>query len=317
MVPGTTAGRGWCRVKAARRKERAMQRAAQRWAVGAVVAGGLIAILADLRAQPAPVEDAQLLAADGALGDAMRGGDKAAARRLLSLQFSFVDANGKIHGRKDFLADLKAVAPAPASDAKAKVYGLVAIVTGHRKSADGGDVFFLDVWAKQKRTWRALIMQDVALAAADAPPAAAAVQQADAKPSECKNPCLAIPYRVRSPAEQDIINSFQALEKAVIAHDADEWSKHAADEFVLYGSGRLPIPKSGRIATIKRQRDSNTAVTVGEVESMRLAAYGDGAAMIATHVMPDNSRPPYRAARVWVKRNGQWQMAISVQTNVK
>ena len=30
--------------------------------------------------------------------------------------------------------------------------------------------------------------------------------------------------------------------------------------------------------------------------------------MITTHVLPDNSRPPYRAARVWVKRNGQWQM---------
>ena len=50
---------------------------------------------------------------------------------------------------------------------------------------------------------------------------------------------------------------------------------------------------------------------------MRLAVYDDGAAMIATHVLPDNSRPPYRAARVWVKRNGQWQMVISVQTEVK
>jgi len=39
--------------------------------------------------------------------------------------------------------------------------------------------------------------------------------------------------------------------------------------------------------------------------------------VVATHALPDNSRPPYQAARVWVKRNGQWQMAISVQTDIK
>ncbi len=132
-----------------------------------------------------------------------------------------------------------------------------------------------------------------------------------------QNPCQTIPYRVRSPAEQDIVNSYQAIENAAVAHDAEEWSKHMADEFVLYGSGRAPMPKSARIAMINRQKDSDAAVTVGEVQTMRLSVYGDGAAMIASHVMPDSSRPPYRAARVWVKRNGQWQMAISVQTDIK
>ena len=86
-------------------------------------------------------------------------------------------------------------------------------------------------------------------------PAAPAAPGIEAKPSECKNPCQTIPYRVRSPAEQDIVNAFQAIEKAAIAHDADEWAKHIADEFVLYGSGRAPIPKSDRIATIKRQKE--------------------------------------------------------------
>ena len=86
---------------------------------------------------------------------------------------------------------------------------------------------------------------------------------------------------------------------------------------MLYGSGRAPIPKSGRIAMINRQKENGAAVRVGEVQAMRLSVYDDGAAMIATHALPDNSRPPYRAARVWVKRNGQWQMAISVQTDIK
>jgi hypothetical protein len=122
---------------------------------------------------------------------------------------------------------------------------------------------------------------------------------------------------VRSPAEQDIVLTFQAIEKAVIAHDAAEWGKHIADEFVRYATGRLPVPKSDRIAAIERQKEEGAAVTVGEIETMRLAVYGDGAAMTALQAMPDSSRPAYRAARVWVRRNGQWQMAISIQTDVK
>jgi hypothetical protein len=298
-----------------------------RWWIGTLIAGVLCA--ASASAQPAAGDDAQVLAADQVLAAAMRNGDKGIARRFLALQFTFVDETGKIHLRKDFLGDLKAMVAAPSADAKVKNYGLLATVTGHRKSAQNSDVFFLDIWAKQKGAWRAMVMQDVLLAADGAPPPApkadaksadaksADAKPADAKPYECVNPCQTIPYRPRSPVEQDIIASFQAIEKAGIAHDADEWSKHMADELVVYGTGRAPNPKSGRIATIRRQKESNTAVTVGEVETMRLWVYGDAAAMTATHVMPDNSRPPYLAARVWVKRNGQWQMTISQQTDIK
>jgi len=258
-----------------------------------------------------------VLEADKALGAALRGDDKSVARRLLSLQFTFVDANGKIHERNDFLTDLKAAATAPPSDPVVKIYGRIGMVTGRRKSADGRDAFFLDIWAKQKRAWRALVSQEVVLAAADAPRPTPVQTGAAAAPYECKNPCQTIPYRVRSPAEQDIVNSFQTIEKAAVGHGASEWSKHIAEEFVLYGSGRAPIAKSGRIAAINRQKENGTAVKVGEVQAMRLSVYDDGAAMIATHAVPDNSRPPYQAARVWVKRNGQWQMAISVQTDIK
>jgi hypothetical protein len=291
-----------------------LRQAVRRFWLAASVAGILIAPLAQAAAQPAPTENALVLAADQALADAMRSGDRSIARQLLSLQFTFTDENGTILERKEFIADLKGVAAAPAANVSVKIYGLVAMITGERKTVHGSDAFFLDIWVQQKRTWRALAMQDVVLAEAVAPASAPA---SPAPPYECKNPCQTIPYRVRSPAEQDVITAFQAVEKAAVAHDAADWAKHVADGFVLYGSGRAPTRKSDRIAAIERQKENNKVVTVGEIESMRLAVYGDGAAMIATHVMPDNSRPPYRAARVWVKRNGQWQMAISVQTDIK
>jgi hypothetical protein len=39
--------------------------------------------------------------------------------------------------------------------------------------------------------------------------------------------------------------------------------------------------------------------------------------MISTQTVPDDSRPPYRAARVWVRRNGQWLLTVSVQTDIQ
>jgi len=90
-----------------------MRSATQRWLFGIFVASALVAVLVELRAQTAPSEDALVLDADQALGAAMRGDNKSVARKLLSLQFTFVDANGKIHERKDFLADLKVAAAVP------------------------------------------------------------------------------------------------------------------------------------------------------------------------------------------------------------
>src|SRR5262249_60549129 len=130
-------------------------------------------------------------------------------------------------------------------------------------------------------------------------------------------PCQPMPYRVRSQAEEEVLNSFRVMKKASIANDAKDWSNHFADDFVLSRSGSPPITKSERIAAIEQQKQAARPITVGELQAVRLSVYGDAAAMIATEMVPNNSRPPYRAARVWVRRNGQWLMAISVQTDIE
>jgi hypothetical protein len=289
--------------------------ATRRLCLGVFAAAALIAIFAEVRAQTTPGDEAAVLAADQSLAEAMRNGDRTTARRLLSLQFTYIDENGKLYARKAFLDDLKGVASAGA-EPKVKIYGGVAMVTGRRKTARESDAFFIDIWARQRGAWRVLNMQDVVLAADD-PPNTPPASSGEADKPECKNPCQAIPYRVRSPAEQDVINAFQAIENAAVAHDAEEWAKHVADEFVVYGSGRSPLTKAERVAAIEQQKQTNTTVTPSEVETMRLSVYGDGAAMIATHAVPNKARLPYHAARVWIRRNGQWQLAISVQTEIK
>jgi Domain of unknown function (DUF4440) len=310
-----------------RLRQRAMEVVRPWLWLGFVVIALVVAIFAESRAQPGG-EAALVTAAQTTLGGALRAGDKSAVRKLLSLQFSFTDENGKVFPRKEFLSSLKSIAPSDApADVKVSVHGLVGMVTGSRNSAQGNAVFFLDIWAKQKGTWRALTMQDVAvgtddmhIAAADASSdgdGKAAATSADGKPFECKNPCDTIPYRVRSPAEQDVITTLQEITKAAVARNADEWAKHIADDFVLYRTGHAPLTKSAAAAVIQGEMVSNVPASVSAIESMRLSVYGDGAAMIANYASPDNARPPYRAASIWAKRNGQWQLVIEVETDLK
>jgi uncharacterized protein DUF4440 len=299
-----------------RARQLASRRAVRRLGLALLAVSLLTAVLAESRAQPALDEGALVLASDRWLADTMRGGDKSIARRLLSLQFTYTDETGRALSRRDFLGDLKNVSAALADDPKVTVYGLLATVTGVRTSNEGNTAFFLNIWVKQKRAWRALASQNVVLADGRAPGASASSRD-EGEAIECTNPCQTMPYRVRSPAEQDVLNSFLAVEKASIAHDAQEWSKHVADEFVLYRSGYAPIDKAARIAAIERQKQSGNPVTVGEIQAVRLSVYGDAAAMITTQMVPDNSRAPYRAARVWVRRNGQWLMTVSVQTDIQ
>ena len=178
-MPGAYLGRSHFNV---------LRRAGSQWGwAGALVAGALIAIFAGPKAQPkAPpsaAADAPVLAADEALGEAMRAGDKAIARRLLSLQFTFVDADGKIHVTQGFSCRSQRLSPPrPQATRMCRLYGLLAMVTGHRKSAHGEDALFLDIWARQKGRGGSLVMQDVAIAAAEAP-AAAASTAAGRRPS--------------------------------------------------------------------------------------------------------------------------------------
>jgi len=293
-------------------------RPAVRWSgLGVIAAGVLIAVFAlpksQPKARPAALDEV-VLAADQALGAAMRTGDRATARRLLTLQFTYVDADGKVHPRREFLGDLKTIAARPATDIKIRNFGSLAMMTGKLTSVQGGDVFFLDVWVKQKGAWRALLMQDVPIRAGEDAAALRPIQIADVGAHACDNPCNTIPYRVRSAAEQEVARTYQTITKAVAARDAGAWAKHVADEFVAYASSRAPLARSSRIAAIE-DHDDDGAVRVGEVKSMRLSVYGDGAVMVATEA--NGPQPAYRAARVFVKRDGHWLMAATAQTDLK
>lgn len=264
-------------------------------------------------------DGAAVLEAQRALSNALRMGNKVEAAKLLAPQFTWIDENGNEHSRADVLGDLAQIATSAGERRTALIrYGAVAMVSGRCQSPRKNAVFFIDIWVKGPSGWRVLVHHDNMLAAADAPATHAAPQPRppDAEPPQCRNPCSFVPYTAKSSAERGIITAFQTLENAVTRNDAAEWVKHMADEFVVYRTNQHPTTKAGRAAAIERQRSVNAETWVAQVKWMKLWVYGDTAVMRADHVMPGNRRPPYRATRVWLKRGGHWQMAMSQQTTV-
>jgi len=268
-----------------------------------------------------PTDRQAVLAAAKALATAIRRGNKAVADKLLARDFSFIDASGKVHSRRSVLAGLKASPKEPGRSPKVKTYGRVALVTGPAKSAQAGkrdDLFAVDVWVKGNDGWRALIHHNNVLAAKSAPPGhpTSPPRPSGAKPPRCPNPLETVPHQPKSQAERDIITAFQTLEQAVTHNDPVEWPKHVADEFVVYRTNQHPTTKAARVAFIEAQKAVNGETWVAEVAWMKLWVLGDAAVMRADHVMPGNRRPPYRATRLWVKRDGRWLMALSQQTTI-
>jgi hypothetical protein len=86
---------------------------------------------------------------------------------------------------------------------------------------------------------------------------------------------------------------------------------------VHYRTGSPPIAKADRIDQLGDEKTHEFPAILTPIQSMHLWVFGEGAAMISANGTPGATEPELRTARVWVKRNGQWQMAISVQTDVK
>ena len=263
-----------------------------------------------------------VLGAARALQSAIRGGNASAAEKFLARDFSFIDAAGHVHSRRSVLDALKASPRGAGAKVKVRTYGRVALITGSYKSAQAGersDLFALDVWVNDDGKWKALIHHNNVLARPDAPAAhaSAAPRPMDAPPPRCANPLEAVPYKPRVRAERDIITAFQALELAVTRNAPDAWRKHVADEFVVTRTRQHPTDKAARMAFMETQRTINAETFVAEVVSLKFWVLGDAAVMRADHAMPGNRRPPYRATRLWVKRDGHWQMAISQQTTIQ
>lgn len=250
------------------------------------------------------------------LAAAVKETDEAALQDLLDEDFTAVDLQGRAHGPEAALAGLAGNAYGAELKPEIHDYGTAVLLTD-RRPGDGGELTAIEVWVKRPAGWRLLTHHVNRIAdPASPPPHPAHVARApDAPPAKCPNPLQYVPYEATRDEERGVITAFQTLEDAVVRNDGDEWVPWVADEFIVFRTGQVPTTKAGRVEAMRRQKAINAEIFVAAVEAMRLWVFGDVVVMRADHLMPGNRRPPYRATRLWVRRDGRWQMAISQQTN--
>jgi len=241
--------------------------------------------------------------ADQALLAAIAGNDARAVGRLTDAQFSWTDSDGKTYSRADVRRALPRAADQRETAAKVFLYGRVAMVRSNRDN-----VYALRIFVKRGQNWRALVYHEVTANPPPPPPPSAAAPATPAA-AQCENPCKTLPYKPRNAAERAMIQSWQALETAVSVGKGADWAPHAADEFFVVNNSRVQ-DKAARIAAVNRSGGAPAPLT-----SATMYDFGDAIVMLADH-QPDGGKP-YHVSRIWVKRDGMWQIAVSFQKKVQ
>jgi hypothetical protein len=250
--------------------------------------------------------DAAILQADREFEKAVAASDSSALGKLLDDDFTWTDSQGKTLTRKEALAvvpknDLDDEAGADRSE---RTYGEVAAVSAGRDK-----LHVLRLWVRRHSGWRLLVYH--------------AVKQLDQPPTSpgsgvntCENPCKRVPFPPANDAERAIIASWQALETGVTAHDSTAWAPHIADEFVQISSNSdRPIYKKDRMATLDKQKVSGVGSAPSPLVSAKMLDFGDAVVMTCLH-QPYAGKPVH-VSRLWIKRDGNWVMAISYQTTIQ
>lgn len=249
---------------------------------------------------PPRMDTGDLVLVDFALVTALAKGDARAAAIFFDDDFTWVDVNGRVTDKTQAAAAL----PQPPLGNEAGLepvgyhYGDVAtIVNGRDKT------FVLRIWVKRGDDWQLLAYHEVSQ---DLPPAPHGPGRKD-----WDNPRNTIPYQPRNADERDCLAAWQQLETAVVQHDAESWARHVADEFMVVGAARRHS-KADRKAVIEEQKRTDDNSAPAPLVSARLFGFKDAMVMTCEH-QPFHGKAA-RVSRVFIKRDGQWLMAVSFQT---
>jgi hypothetical protein len=269
-----------------------------------VVVGVLFAgICVTLSAGEDPASQA-MAEADRAFVKAVTNTDRPALEKILDVDFTWTDFDGRTQTKSQVLRDLPKRAIANEHDGQLKqyTYGELGDV-----QANLGKAHVLRVWAKRTDGWKAIAYQEV--------------MSLDATPSftpgagkDCENPCRTVPYEPKNDTERQVVAAYSKLETAAMAHNSPVFATLVADEFVAASSNSNKLyDKRGRMDDFDHAKMAGVAPT--PLASARMFDFGDAVLMKSEHT-PDRGKPLH-VTRVWVKRNGSWVETLSYQTSVK
>jgi len=190
---------------------------------------------------------------------------------------------------------------------QANFYGRLLTVRGTH-----GDARFLRIFVKRRHGWKALMVLETPVAPAGAP---ASVEQA-AGAGDCDNPCRSVPYTPKTAMDKDILAAWQKTKLLEWKPDAAQWANFIADEFMIINNTTIRN-KEQRVAIAQRQQDEGTGAPGDPVTAMRIYDFGSNAAVMTSRHTPYRGGKPYTNVRVWVRRDGRWQLALSQQVTIQ
>jgi hypothetical protein len=98
--------------------------------------------------------------------------------------------------------------------------------------------------------------------------------------------------------------------------DAAQWATFIADEFMIINNTTIRN-KDQRVAIAKRQQESGTGAPGDPVTAMRIYDFGTNSAVMTSQHTPYRGGRPYTNVRIWVLRDGRWQLALSQQVAIQ
>jgi ketosteroid isomerase-like protein len=262
-----------------------------------------------------PVGDA--VAADHSLTIAINKADQQIVGRLLDPEFTWTDRSGKTRSKSEILPALAALQSGEDADIKVIETGPVVLIYGnHRLPSQNAAVRFVRVWVKRPQAWQLLVYQETTKAEKNPEKRSGFGAPSNGAPVACENPCKVVPYKPDTPAEQEVVSMWQAVERTVLTNDVEAWAPNFTDDFIFVTpDGGTPLNKADRVTMITELRRTNTTLIPAEVASMKVWVLGDAAVMRSEH-KPLHGKVLH-VTRLFEKHNGHWQIAFGQQTAIE
>ena len=243
--------------------------------------------------------------------------DQASVGKLLDLEFTWTDRTGKTRLKSEILPALATLAADEDAEVKVIDFGHLVLIHGsHRIPSQNAAVRFLRVWVKRPQAWQLLVYQETTKAEKNPEKRSGFGAPSNGAPVACENPCKMVPYKPDTPAEQEVVSMWQAVERTVLTNDVEAWTPNFTDDFIFVTpDGGAPLNKADRVAMITELRRTNTTLIPAEVTSMKVWVLGDAALMRSEH-KPLHGKVLH-VTRLFEKHNGHWQIAFGQQTWVE
>jgi hypothetical protein len=265
---------------------------------------------------PAQSKDSAM-EADHAFTSALSKADQTAVGKWLDSEFTWTDRAGRTRTRAEILPVLNSLSADKDTDVRTMDAGKVVFIYGnHRISTQNASVRFVRGWVRRPQSWQLLVYQETTKAEKTPEKRSGFGSPSNGAPVACENPCKTVPYKPNDPVAQEIVSMWQGVERTVLTNDVEAWAPSFTEDFVFVTpDGGEPLNKADRVKMITELRRSNTTLIPAEVVSMQVWTFGDAAVMRSEH-KPLHGRILH-VTRLFVKRDGHWQIAFGQQTSVE